>query len=197
MRMVGTEACVVAAFLSLSGAALAGDNAVIIQAWMPTEADGLDWAPQDEDTLDELWNDCVLVYQEFLRRPGIDGDTDRVHMFWGLGSDYSRQGARYSPERLRVRELTDDSASVITVDSLFQNLGSQMGSSDTLFCYTWGHGSEDGWHHAIQVREIKYEQGALRGTPLWDTALARMTSVIQGPRVFICSSATAAASWTI
>jgi hypothetical protein len=32
-------------------------QAVIIQAWMPSEADGLGWGSSDRD---ELWNDCFL-----------------------------------------------------------------------------------------------------------------------------------------
>jgi hypothetical protein len=49
----------------LAGAAAlqASDNAVIIQGWTPTEAAGLQWAPQDADTLDELWNDCFLAFE--------------------------------------------------------------------------------------------------------------------------------------
>jgi hypothetical protein len=64
MRTGTAVALIAAGFAALTGVAPAGDNGVVIQAWMPAEADGLDWAPQDVDTLDELWNDCVLVYQK-------------------------------------------------------------------------------------------------------------------------------------
>jgi hypothetical protein len=43
----------------LAAPAGAASQAVIIQGWTPTEAAGLDWAPDGIDTLDELWNDCV------------------------------------------------------------------------------------------------------------------------------------------
>jgi hypothetical protein len=46
--------------LACAGVLRAASNAVIIQAWLPHEAAGLDWAPENVDTLDELWNDFLL-----------------------------------------------------------------------------------------------------------------------------------------
>uniref|UniRef100_A0A7C4GB49 Uncharacterized protein n=1 Tax=candidate division WOR-3 bacterium TaxID=2052148 RepID=A0A7C4GB49_UNCW3 len=65
---------------ALMSAALAADRGVVIQAYTPTEAAGLDWAPEDVDTLDELWNDCYLAYELFCSRPGMDTNLGNAHI---------------------------------------------------------------------------------------------------------------------
>ena len=177
----------VALVLSMTApCAQAADNAVIIQGWLPTEAAGLDWAPAGKDTLDELWNDSYLAFEMFCARPGIDTNPDRIHMLWGTGSDYPRQGVRYNPwGRLRLGTITDSIADTPHVRTCFESLATVMSSTDTLFCYTWGHGGSNqdkdtqpvATHYSILVRPIS--------TPLWDTSFARMTDSIPGKRVFI------------
>lgn len=175
----------------LAGVAVltASNNAIIIQGLTPTEAAGLDWAPQDVDTLDELWNDCFLAFEMFCARPGIDTTPGRIHMLWGKGGDFGREGARYDPwGRLELDSITDDSACIATVESVFGVLSQpgRMTESDTLFCYTWGHGGHNysnphtpskASHFSIGVRPLH--------TDLWDTTFARMADPIPGTRVFV------------
>lgn len=85
--------------------------------------------------------------------------------------------------------ITDDSACISTVESTFALLAGQMGSEDTLFCYTWGHGGHDDTgdyptpahasHFSIGVRPLGPP------TPLWDTAFGRMANAVNAQRVFI------------
>ncbi|MEO0077768.1 MAG: hypothetical protein ABIK86_02040 [candidate division WOR-3 bacterium] len=182
---------VIAVTLVGTSAALAANNAVIIQAWLPGERGGLDWLPEDVDTADELWNDCFLVGEEFLKHVG--NDSNRLHMLWAKGQDYGRQGWRYDPlGRLSIGKLTDDSATVATVENTFKTLGGSMSGSDSLFVYTWGHGAHNGraypteaTHFALTVRPIWYADGKWHYTPLWDTTFARMADTVHSNRVFI------------
>jgi hypothetical protein len=116
----------------------------VVQAWLPEESAQLDWGDGYTGPRNELWNDCFLAYEMFCSRPGIDSAHDRIHMLWGRGFDYRREhDDRYAPEIRflgKVRSITDDSACITTVGKTFASLAGQMGPSDTLFCYTWGHG---------------------------------------------------------
>ena len=171
MRKLSVGIAIAAVMLAcMSAYGQNNNNAVIIQAYLPENADQLDWAPEGEDTLDELWNDCFLMYELFYNRPAIGGDTGKIHMLWGEGSDYWRTGWRYDPSgQLGVHEITDDSACITTVENTFNALSGQMTEADSLFCYTWGHGGHNGGdfpkratHFNIKVRPI----GQDRGTPL-------------------------------
>jgi hypothetical protein len=172
--------------LACAGVLRAASNAVIIQAWLPHEAAGLDWAPEDVDTLDELWNDCFLVYESFYSRAAIGENHDRIQMLWGQGHDFRRlNDIRYDPALLGVDSITDGSATATAVENTFKVLGGQMGPDESLFCYTWGHGAHDGpplqpskaTHFALVVRPT--------WTNLWDTTFARMTDTVHSNRVFI------------
>lgn len=51
VRMKRLSRAIVLGVLAGVTVLVASDSAVIIQGWTPTEAAGLDWAPQDVDTL--------------------------------------------------------------------------------------------------------------------------------------------------
>ena len=178
----------VAALLAASAFALGNNRAVIIQGFTPEE--GLPGA----SSADELWNDCFLWYELMYHRPSIGGDSDRIHMFWCKGADYGRTGSRYDPfARLGLYHVTDDSADLPHISACFESLATVMDSTDTMLCYTWGHGGSNydkdtqpvATHFNIQVRPTWYHDGGWHGTPLWDTALRRMTDPIPSQRVFI------------
>jgi len=181
------------ALAGLLGVARASNHAVIIQGWLPTEASCLDWAPEGLDTLDELWNDCALMFEHFYNRPAVDSDPSRIHMLWAEGNDYWRQGPRYKPEWIDslLHHLTDDTADIPHISACFESLAAVMDSTDTLFCYTWGHGGHDRYmsrnssHFSIKVRPIWGNPGNRQSTPLWDTAFARMADSVTAQRVFV------------
>jgi len=77
-KQVLAAAVAAAALFHAVPKACAADQAVIIQGWLPTEAAGLDWTPPNQDTLDELWNDCYLAFEMWCARPGIDTSPDRI-----------------------------------------------------------------------------------------------------------------------
>jgi Tol biopolymer transport system component len=183
-----------AALLLCAAVAAAADHGVVVQAWLPEESAQLDWGDGYTGPRNELWNDCFLAYEMFCSRPGIDSAHDRIHMLWGRGFDYRRpRDDRYAPEirfLWKVKSITDDSACITTVENTFASLAGQMGPSDTLFCYTWGHGDHDykekmcgslASHFSIQVRPILNDTGA----DLWDTAFGRMANAVNAQRVFI------------
>ncbi len=183
-RMV--KAAILALAMVLSGAQ-ASNRAVIIQAWKPTEATGLDWAPEGLDTLDELWNDCYLAYEMWCARPGIDTNPDRIHFLWADAQDFPRQGTRYNPYlRLGLRRISDDTACRTTVTNTFNALASQVGTNETLFVYTWGHGKDSlGIHQALLVRPIWRSGMFWYGTPIWDYEFARIVDTVKSKRVFV------------
>jgi hypothetical protein len=172
----------------LAAPAGAASQAVIIQGWTPYEAAHVGWAPEGPDTLNELWNDCFLVYEMLYNRNAIGGDTTRIHMLWSQGHDYHDKGERYDPLRLEIQhEITGDSASIATVDSVFGVLAELIGPDESLFCYTWGHGGNNNslapsraTHVSILVRPITRSGGRYHGVHLWDTAFARMARPIDG-----------------
>jgi Tol biopolymer transport system component len=180
----------VLAALTASAFATGNNHAVIIEGILPLE--GL----PSVDTADELWNDCFLWYELMYNRASIGGDSDRIHMLWGQGSDFRRDGDwRYDPyAQMRLQSITDDSATVSTVESCFNSLTQEgMVSDDTMFVYTWGHGgmnthsSHTATHFSLKVRPVHYENGVgYVGTHLWDTTFARMCDPILEPqRVFV------------
>ena len=191
--MRSTTALLVA--VSLTASAHASSNGVIIQAWIPNEAAGLDWAPEGVDTLDELWNDCAIVYGEFFNRQTIGQDTNKVHLLWGKGTDFRRpHDDRYSPTWLGIaHQITDDSATAATVENTFKTLGGTMGANDSLFVYTWGHGVHDGptgqptkaTHYGLTVRPASFDDGKWSLEPLWDHDFAQMTDTVHANRLFI------------
>jgi len=134
-----------AAFLLCAVAVNAADQGVVVQGWLPEESAQLDWGDGYAGPKNELWNDCFLAYEMFCGRPGMDSAHDRIQMLWGKGYDYRRENDdRYNPQ-LRfqnqgITSITDDSACIATVEAAFASLAGQMGPSDTLFCFTWGHG---------------------------------------------------------
>uniref|UniRef100_A0A7C4CC83 Uncharacterized protein n=1 Tax=candidate division WOR-3 bacterium TaxID=2052148 RepID=A0A7C4CC83_UNCW3 len=163
-----------ATFLLCAAAVSAADWGVVVQGWLPEEADGQDWGDGYEGPKNELWNDCFLAYELFCSRPGMDSAHNRIQMLWGKGFDYSRRNdERYNP-RLRFPEqvttITDDSACLATVESTFAVLAGVMGSEDTLFCYTWGHGGHDdtagaGWRRAFMLSGWTPTASSLRSRP--------------------------------
>jgi len=112
-------------------------------------------------------------------------------MLWGTGGDYFRKGPRYDPGRLNLYSITDTIADTSHISACFESLAAVMDSTDTLFCYTWGHGGHDRYmsrnssHFSIKVRPIWGNPGNRQSTPLWDSAFARMTDSVHGTRVFI------------
>jgi Tol biopolymer transport system component len=185
MRLVFVAALLAA--LAASAFALGNNHAVMIQGFLPAE--GLPGV----SSADELWNDCFLWYELMYHRPSIGGDSGRRHMFWCKGADYGRTGSRYDPARLGLYHITDDSADLPHISACFESLATVMDSTDTMFCYTWGHGGSNydkdtqpvATHFNIQVRPTWYHNGGWHGTPLWDTVLRRMTDPIPSQRVFI------------
>lgn len=187
MRLLFAATVLVA--LTASVFAFGNNHAVVVEGFLPHE--GLPGV----DNADELWNDCFLWYELMYNRPSIGGDSDRIHMLWGRGSDFRRTGdVRYDPARMGLRSITDDSAYAFTVESCFNSLVQEsLASDDTMFVYTWGHGGMDAYmprnagHFSIMVRPVHYEAGeGYVGTDLWDTTFARMCDPILEPqRVFI------------
>jgi hypothetical protein len=135
-----TPLAVLLTLLPLAGLGEANSNAVILQGWSPEEAAQLDWAPDGVDTLDELWNDCFLTFEMFCARPGIDTAPGRIHMLWGKGADFRRDGdRRYDPARLGLVSITDDSACIATVESVFGKL------AGTIHCVAPSSLTASGW----------------------------------------------------
>ncbi|MBM3314649.1 hypothetical protein FJY71_02240 [candidate division WOR-3 bacterium] len=181
---------VTAGLVLLACIVMASDRAVIIQSWLPDEGDGQDWGDGYVGRKDELWNDSYLAYEAYCARPGIDTNHASITMLWGQGGDFRRRNdGRYNPENLGVVTITDDSACIATVEAAFAALAGQMGPSDTLFCFTWGHGGHNDTgdfptashasHFSIGVRPMSPV------THLWDTAFGRMANAVDAQRVFI------------
>jgi Tol biopolymer transport system component len=182
-------------FALLPGAR-ASDNAVIIEAWSPEEAYSLDWGAQDI-VKDELWNDAYMAFEMYCARPGIDSNPDQIHFLWADTVDYWRKGQRYNPlGRLRISRISDDTACIATITNTFNSLAGTMGQSDTLFCYTWGHGGHNGrplcpstaTNFSIKVRPL--------ATDLWDTDFAHIVDTVKSKRVFLMQQCFCGAFWS-
>lgn len=175
-----------------SSTACAEPRGLVVQAWHPEHASGLDWGG-DAERLDELWNDCYLTFEMMCARPSVDTTPNRILVLWADGVDYTRTGTRYAPSRLRLDRIVDTCATVATIEVAFDSIGAAVEPSDTFWCYTWGHGGHDGplfgprWanHYSVIVGPIADMDSSFSGVELWDTTFARMADTVNCNRVFI------------
>jgi Tol biopolymer transport system component len=193
MRNIALLAVVFVATILVCSIGHAANQAVIIQAWDP--------AHESKTEYNCFWNDCELMWElldtnKYGRRMELSTfPRERIHMLYADGQDYGRRAWRYDPWRqFGITRITEDAADTLHIRHLLDSLVGVMGSNDTLFVFTFGHGTynptnplnpQTATHSGLVVREDPSDQPAVK---LWDTTFARMVGAIQaGHKVLVMS----------
>lgn len=117
---------------------------------------------------DEFWNDTYLMWELLVTKFGFD--HEKVIVLYGNGNDYSFSGisSRYTYINSGIpgiSKITDYSATIANVRTIFNDLRYGTTDNDFLFLFTFGHG------HTIPAEQPCNGYLELVGEDIIDTEL--------------------------